>query len=282
MRRLVRFGLAAAMVVVVGAVSACQRTVEVQTGTRIVDAQGRVISEDIQTLRVPPESASAYRINTITQESTSSPQIAALYADAQSAIAAGDLKTAGQKLAEVIALDASFGKAKQQADAIAKGEKVKPDTSNPTSNPKPSTPSTTTGTPGGKPPVENGSALTRWTPDVLTGFTAAVAAVDPLSVSRQYTPNMGNPASSLVIVAEQFRNSTAAKRALKSNVKDRYPDNSSSSTVNGHTVYFGTDGKFAVAGFTDGAVMVALEASPRSGSASSMKSVLSQAVEQLP
>ncbi len=117
----------------------------------------------------------------------------------------------------------------------------------------------------------------------LAGFTAAKAAVDPLSVSREYRPGSGNPAQSLVIVAEQFRTSADAKRALSANVKQRYPKNASSSKINGHTVYFGTDGRrFAVIGFTSGAVMVALEASPDSGSPSTMKSVLEKALKQLP
>ena len=95
MRRLVRIVMALAIVAVLGTATACQRTVEVQTGTRIVDSSGRVISEDIKTLRVPPATAGAYRINTIVQpDETAQPQVAALYAEAQAAIGAGNLTLA--------------------------------------------------------------------------------------------------------------------------------------------------------------------------------------------
>lgn len=260
--------------------SGCQKMVDVQTGTRTVDSQGRVISEDIRTVRVPQETAGAYRINTITQEDTASAQLAALYGAAQTAIAAGDLKTAATKLAEVIAISPTYRNAQKQSDAIAKGEKVTPDTT-------PSEPATSTTkptpAPGTKPPAEISSALLRWMPDSLDGFTAETAAVDPLSVSRQYVPGSGNPAKTFVIVAEQFRTSAEAKRALEVNVKARYSKNTDSLKVGGRTVYFGTDGsQFAVIGFTSGPVMVALEASPDSGAPSTMKSVLVDALKQLP
>jgi hypothetical protein len=267
----------AAIVASVGLLSACQRMVDVQNGTRVVDSQGRVISEDIQTLRVPADKAGAYRVQIITRDATSTPAVAQLYDDAQKALTTGNLKLAQQKLDQVIAIQPDYRKAKVQSDALKKGQKVAPDTtpSKPaTSTPKPQTPS--------QPPAAP-SALLDWAPDTLTGFTATKAAVDPLSISREYSPSSGNPAKSLVIVAEQFRTSAAAKTALETNVKQRYTKNASSSTIHGHSVYFGTDGaRFAVVGFTDGAVMVALEASPDSGAPTAMKATLEKALAQLP
>jgi hypothetical protein len=274
MNRLARLGVALALVASLGLVSACQRTVEVQSGTRIVDSRGQVISEDIQTLRVPADKAGAYRVVTIVQDPGAA-QLASLYTAAQDAIASGDLQTAAKRLADVIAIQPTYKNAKQQADAIAKGQKVTPDRS-------PSTPATSTPKPS-TPPTETGSALLSWMPDALTGFTAGKAAVDPLSVSREYAPGSGNPAKSLVIVAEQFRTAADAKAALENSVKQRFTKNASSSTVHGHAIYFGTDGKrFAAVGFTNGAVMIALEASPDSGSPSAMKSTLEKVVGQLP
>ena len=280
MKRFSRLVMALALVATLGLASACQRTVEVQTGTRIVDEQGRVISEDIKTVRVPQATAGAYRVNTIVQPAAPSTQVASLYAEAQSAIAAGDLKLAEKKLAAVIAISPTYGNAKKQADAIKAGKKVSPDTKPPesataTSTPKPPAPT--------KPPADTASKLLRWMPDALEGFTAAKAAVDPLSASREYKPASGNPAARLVIVAEQFRTSADAKRALAVDVKQRYPNDANSSQVHGHPIYFGTDGRdFAVIGFTSGAMMVALEASPDSGSPVEMKAVLEKALGQLP
>jgi hypothetical protein len=278
MRRLGRWAIALALVGALGSAAACQRTVEVQTGTRVVDSQGRVISEDIKTVKVPAETAGAYRINTITQPDAPNAQVATLYDEAQAAIAAGDLKTAEQKLGQVLSMVADYRSAKKQADAIKNGEKVTPDTtaSKPTTTTAPAT-----STP--KPTAGAETGLARWAPDAIAGFTADAAAVDPITVTRQYIPTAGSSVRALTIVAEQFRNSTAAKRALTNSVKQRYPDNSSTVAVNGHTVYFGTyGGKFAAMAFTKGSTLVALEMTPKSGSALSMKADLLKVVRQLP
>jgi len=117
----------------------------------------------------------------------------------------------------------------------------------------------------------------------LTGYKASKAAVDPLSVSRQYTPNSSGDLRSLVVVAEQFRNAEAAKAALRSQVQSRYTGSDATFKVNGHDVYFGTDARqFAVIGFTDGAVMVAAEGMSGSGSPKDLRSVLTEVVKQLP
>ncbi len=259
---------------------ACQRMVEVQTGTRIVDSQGKLISEDIHTVRVPANTAGAYRVVTITQPAAN-PQIASLYAQVQTAIAAGNLPLAEAKLKQLLAITPTYRRAKQQHDAIAKGQKVTPDLT--PSKPTPSTPRPSTPTPPSGEPTATAGSLLRWVPDALAGFSAAKAGVDPLSVSREYVSGAGNPARTLVVVAEQFRTASDAKRALQAEVKNRYPSSASSSSIHGHATYFGTDGReFAAIGFTSGAVLVAAEASPDSGSPSQLKSLLAKVVEQLP
>lgn len=280
MNRVFNLGLATMLMCAVLVVTpACQRTVEVQTGTRTVDSQGRVISEDIRTVRVPADKASAYRVVTITQPASNADKFASLYAEAQKAIEGGNLKLAEMKLTELLGLTTDYQSAKTQLEAIKKGQKVSAD-------PKASKPATTTsgGSSGGSgQPAEVAGSLLQWVPDKLSGFTAAATSADALSVSREYKPGSGNAAASLVIVAEQFRTSAEAKAALTTQVKQRYPKNADSSTVHGHEVYFGTDGKrFAVMAFASGAVMVAVEASPDSGSPSALSSALAKVVVQLP
>lgn len=284
MNRVFRFGLAAMLVLAVLVVTpACQRTVEVQTGTRTVDSQGHVISEDIRTVRVPADKASAYRVVTITQPASNADTFSSLYAEAQKAIEGGSLKLAETKLTELLALTSDYQMAKSQLDAIKKGEKVSadPKASKAGTTAPGSTPKTAPG--GSGQPVEVAGSLLQWVPDTISGFTAAKPSADALSISREYKPGSGNAAASLVIVAEQFRTSAEAKSALASQVQRRYPKNANSSTVHGHDTYFGTDGKsFAVMGFTSGAVMVAVEASPDSGSPSALSSALAKVVGQLP
>jgi len=255
---------------------ACQRMVEVQTGTRVVDEQGRVISEDVRTVRVSADKAGEYRVVTVTQES----KLASLYDQAQTAIAAGDLKTAEKKLAEVLVVSTTYRKAKQQYDAITAGKKVTPDNGS-TAGGGSSTPGTTK-PPSTKPPVTP-SGLLRWVPDTITGFSAAKPFVDPLSVTRDYRPASGTRAQTLVVYAEQFRSAADAKKALQAQVKSQYPKSPDTTTINGHDVYFGTDGReFVVIGFTEGAVMVAAEASAESGDLPGLKELLRGVVEQLP
>jgi hypothetical protein len=281
MKRVFNLGLAALLMFAVLVVTpACQRTVEVQTGTRTVDSQGHVISEDIRTVRVPADKASAYRVVTIKQPASNADTFASLYAEAQKAIEGGNLKLAETKLTELLGLTADYQMAKSQLDAIKKGQKVSAD-------PKATKPGTTT-SPGGTSdapgqPVEVAGSLLQWVPDTLSGFTAAKTSADALSVSREYKPGSGNAAASLVIIAEQFRTAADAKSALAIQAKRPYPKNAATSKVHGHDVYFGTDGKrFAVMGFTSGAVMVAVEASPESGSPSGLSAALAKVVSQLP
>ena len=270
-----RIGVVAALLAVLGAGSACQRMVDVQVGTRTVDAQGRLISQDIRTIRVPADKAGSYHVITITRPDTQV-RIAALYADAQKALTDGDVTLAKAKLDELLTLTTDYRSAKTQRDAITAGKKVAPDTS----APKPNKPTPTP--PSGEPTAVAGSLMT-WVPDKVSGFSAEKPTADVLSVSREYAPASGSSAQTLVIVAEQFRTSADAKSALTSEVKNRYPKNSASLTVHGHAAYFGTDGRrFAVIAFTSGAVMVAAEASPESGSPSQLKSLLEKVVEQLP
>ena len=275
MKRIGALAIAVALALSVGVASGCQRTVEVKSGTRVVCTYGETISSDVKTIRVPADKAASYRVRTITKTCPTHLKLEALYAEAQRALVAGDVKTADAKLAQVVSVDPGFKQASQQRKTIAEGGKPKPDTSGAGSVPATTTPPATGDSGGG--------ALTKWTPDVLSGFTAKPAGVDPLSVSRDYIAPASSPVLTLVLVAEQFRTADDAKKALTVEVKNAYPDDSATFTVKGHTVYFGTDGtRFAAVGFTDGAVMVAAEASPRSGAPKTMRTLLEQVVGQLP
>jgi hypothetical protein len=275
-RLLVRIGVVVALLAALVGGAACQRMVDVQVGTRTVDAQGNVLSQDVRTLRVPADQAGSYHVVTITRPDIQA-QLAALYADAQKAIAGGDLTLAKAKLDQVLKLNSNYRSAKAQLDAIKAGKKPAPDTTTEPKTTKPTTPPAS-----GEPTAVAGSLL-RWVPDKMSGFSAQKPSVDSLSVSREYLPASGSSAQSLVVVAEQFRTATDAKNALATDVKNHYPKSAASLKVHGHDVYFGTDGRdFAAIAFTSGSVMIAAEASPESGSPSQLKSLLENVVDQLP
>jgi hypothetical protein len=282
MKRILIAVLLSTLLVTGGVLSACQKMVDVQNGTRVVDSQGNVISSDVKTIRVPADKAGAYRVVTITKDASGTASVSALYDTAQRAIASGDTSAALTSLSAVMAIDPNYGNAKAQSDALKAGKKVTPDTNRPGTTPgKPTTPTKPT-TPGSA--TEN-SALTKWLPDTIDGFTAQKALIDPLEVSRQYDPKAGSPAAHFVIVADQYSTKAAAGRALDFTVRQKYPKDAETIKVNGHTAFFSTDGKnggFAVLGFVDGASVVALEMQTASGSPSALKSALVKAMSQLP
>jgi hypothetical protein len=275
--------LALALSVALAGVSTagCQRKVEVKSGTRTVCTAGEVISDDVKTIMVPANKASAYRVRTITVTCDKHANVPPLYAEAQAALAAGDTKLAAAKLAQVLALDPAYRKAKEQAALIAKGGKPAPDAA-----PAPSTGTTTTApvvpSKPGEQPTATVGALGKWTPDTITGFVAAKPLSDALTVSREYIPSGDSPAQGLVIVAEQFRTADDAKGALAHQVKQAYPKDSATLKINGHDAYFGTDGRrFATIGFTNGAVMIALElTAPKSPE--DLRALAEKVAKQLP
>lgn len=281
MKRVVAISAAAILIVAaIFGLSACQKKVEVETGTKVVCSYGHTVTDDIKTIEVPADEVSEHRVRTETVVCDRHKKLEALYQDAQQALRDGDTKAAKAKLTEVVALEKTFGKAQAQLDAVAKGETPKPDTgstSGSAPDPKPANPGEgDTSGPSGSMKV--------WMPDKLTGFTANKPVVDVLTISRTYAPESGSKAFTLVIVAEQYRTAKDANAALNSRIKSRYTKDVDTLKINGHTIHFGTDGKqFAASGFTDGAILVAMEMSANQGVApKELKGLVEGVLKQLP
>lgn len=279
---LIAGSLAAALLV-----PGCQRTVEVQTGTRTVCTAGELVSEDIKTIEVPLKDAVNYRVKTVTITCDTHSGLSKLYSEAQAAIAAGDLATAKDKLAQVVASNPAYRQAKQQLDEINAGKKPAPDTGGGSGGDA----GGSSGAGGGSaaptgsatPTATAPTALTGWIPGTLSGWTAQKPTVDALSVAREYVPSGSSPAINLVIVAEQFSSEADAKKSIDQVVRARYGKDAANLTVNGHAAYFGTDGRsFAVIAFPAGKVMVALEMAAKSGAPKALRPQLEAAARQLP
>lgn len=269
-------GIVVALALAVFGITRLQQKVEVTTGTRVVCTYGHPISEDIRTISVRPADAGKYGVKSITKTCAKHAQAEKLYAEAQAALQKGDVKTAKAKLTEVVKLDTDFASTNQQLETISSGKKPQPDTEGAApvvdNKPKPE--------PGGGGAV----ALTAWTPGTISGFTAQRPLVEAMAVTRQYFPDGASDIVQLVIVAEQFKTSTGAKAALQSEVKSKYTANKGSVTVGDHVGYYATDGnRFAVIGFTDGAVLVAVELGAKPDKdPNSLKATLVDIVKQLP
>jgi len=296
MKRLMTLALAAVLVVAVFSASGCQKKVEVKTGTRVVCTYGHVISDNTKVVSVPAKDVAKYRARTVTRICEQHAKLEALYKQAQAAVKAGDISAAKKALAAVVAIDKAYGKAQDQLDQIVAGKKPKSDQNPPSaSNPGTSTPagggSAAPGGSGGTPTPETPGGntsgpidgLRRWTPDTLAGYAASKPTVDALTIARQYIPADSSNALTLVIVTEQYRTADDAKIGLARQLTSRYTKDRDTVTINGHSMTYGTDGKrFAALGFTEGAVMVAMEMSVKSGSPSSLKTPILDVAKQLP
>lgn len=281
MNRLARLSLATVAVLALFLLAGCQPKVEVKTGERVVCTEGHVISEDISTIEVPANEIANHKVTTVVQTCPQHTELVALYESAQKAIAEGDLKTAETNLAKIVASDPAFRKAKTQLDKVRTGEKPAVD------NEQPAPPATTDGTnskPGEGDTSTPAGSLLKWAPDNIKGFKANRPIVELLNISREYSPESMTKAKSFVIVAEQAKTAKGAQAALDNQVKQQYPADSDTVTINGRKAYFGTNGnRFAAIGFTDGAVMVALEMSVEAdASPKTLKSALTAAAKQLP
>lgn len=269
-------GIALALVAAIFGITRIKPSVEVTTGTRVVCKYNHPISENIKKIKVPADQASLYRVKTVTRTCAKHRQAEELYAQAQSALAEGDTKKAKTKLTEVIALDSSFESAAQQLETIERGKKPSADTTEnpPSKSPKPAE------EPGGG----GATALTEWVPSALKGYSAQAPLVEAMAVTRQYFPSSSNDVVQLVIVAEQYKTPTGAKRALGTEVKAKYTSDEAALTAGSHAAYYGTDGsRFAVIGFTQGAVMIAVEIGAKPGvDPDRLKGALVEIVEQLP
>lgn len=247
------------------ALSGCTRMVRVETGEVTTCTYGEVISNTVKVVEVPADKAGDYSVVTKTVTCARHARLEALYAEAQAAILASDLSTARAKLAEIVAADAAFRRAKAQLDAIDKGQKPVPDSGG-----------TGGGTDsGGKLPVGPIANLAAFVPDTLPGYTALPITSDVFTLARQYAPAAGGPTDSFVIVVEQYRDATAAKAAIASAIAPGYGSNVSTVMIAGRSARFGTDGKrFATIAWYEGGVLIVLEASSKSRKPAGLKSHL--------
>ena len=260
----------------------CSRTVRVETGQRIVCTYGEVVTDTIHTVEVPSDQVGKYKVVRETITCDRHKRLEALYAQAQAAIVAGDLKTARLTLAQIVTTEPTFRNAQQQLDAIDEGKtptvdtSVSPNSGSSTTN----APSAGGGTPSrGQVPVGPVATLSTWVPETLPGYTSTPIIADVYTLTRQYRPAKTNPTDALVIVVQQYKDAAAAKAAISNDLGVSYPMDSSVITVSGRSVYFGTDGhRFAIVAWNENGVIVAVEGSSKTGKPAALKAHLTSLV----
>lgn len=256
----------------------CSRTVRVETGQRITCTYGEVVTDTVKTIEVPAGDAADYHVVSTTVTCDRHKRLETLYGEAQAAIIAGDLATARAKLVEVVTLEPLFKNARQQLDAIDSGGKPEPDAdASKPSTPAPTGTATSTAKPDpGQQPVGPVASLSAWVPEALPGYSATPIIADVYTLTREYLPSAGAPTDALVVVVEQYKDASAAKLAIRNELGRSYPKGGTTVTIEGRSVYFGTDGRRrAIMAWNENGVVVAIEGAAKSGSPSGLKSHLS-------
>ena len=267
-----RLGIALAIAAFAGALAlaGCAQLVRVETGTIVTCTYGEITTDTVHVIEVPADQAANY---TVTRETTTCPlhlKAEALYAEAQAAILASDLEAAKAKLAEIVALDATFRRARSELDAINAGKTPVPDTGS-------TTPSAgTTDTAGnGKLPVGPVANLANYVPDSVAGYTGQPVNADVFTLAREYAPPANSPADYLVIVVEQYKDAKAAQADVVAAIAPRYGFGVSKVNVAGREMRFGTDGsRFATLEWNDSGILVVIEASSAARKPADLKSTL--------
>ena len=255
MKKTLTWILAVALVLALPtALAGCKRKVTVTTGEIVICTAGEIIEDNTEEIEVPEDEVADYSVTTrvITCETHSS--LASLYDEAQAAIAAGDLATARERLATIVESDPGYRKAKDQLDAIDAGSTPEVDDGEATGG----TGDTTTGDTGDTDePTGPVASLTTYVPDAIDGYVAQGIIADAGSLSRRYLPNASS-ADQLVIEVEQQVSAAAAEATLGA-LLNSYPEAQTETTIAGHRVVAGSSGQYAIAVFTDGALVIAVE-----------------------
>ncbi|TDB37641.1 MAG: hypothetical protein D9V44_06120 [Actinobacteria bacterium] len=262
MKRLASAFLAVILVTSLLGTAGCkQRTVTVKTGEIVLCTAGEVVEDKTTDMKVPEKDVAKYSVTTRIITCPDHQNVGSLYDEAQKALAAGDLKTAADKLKAVLALNPGYKNASSQLNEINGGKKPTPDTTGG------STGSTTTPTPDE--PTDAVSNLVKYVPDTIAGYSAQGIIADPASITRNYIPTSGN-ADQLVIFAEQTVDAKGAQATLDT-LKQSYPTSGAAVKVGTKSGYFGIRDSFAVVIFIDGPVVVSVELHAKTGKAADLK-----------
>jgi hypothetical protein len=281
MRRVLAVILSLVLVLSIGPLAGCRRTVKVMTGERVVCTYGEVVSDTIRQIEVPEADAGNYSTTTRTITCDRHKKLETLYALVQEALASGDTATAAKNLAEIVKLDPTFRKAAEQLKQIREGKKPKPDTSAPTppgpgSSPTTSPPSNPGTTPGPSPapggPMENYRFLL---PDALPGFSVEALSVEELALTRAYVPKDKGRYDQLVIMVEQYQSSAGAKQAIDTRMRPEYGSSGEDVTVAGLSGYTGVNGQgFLILTLDRSGVLVTFELHATGAKAADLKNDL--------
>jgi hypothetical protein len=250
-RRAAVAALVLALIMAAVVLTGCERKVTVTTGEIVICTAGEVIEDNTSQIEVPASEAAKYAVTTTVITCERHSDLGTLYAEAQEAIASGDLVAAREKLQSIVDRDPAYRRASEQLKAISEGKTPPADTAD-----EPAAGGDTNAPPSEEPvgPVVN---LAKWVPDVIPGYIAQGILADPASLARQYIPE-SDAADQMVIAVDQYVDAQAAQQKAAA-LGTYYPENTGTRKVGSYTVTVGVKGDFAAAAFSDGPLVIAVE-----------------------
>lgn len=251
-----------------------EKMVTVTSGEIVMCTEGEIVSDTTKEISVPADEVGKYSVLTRVETCDLHVKLAKLYDDAQKALAAGDLAGAKAALTEVLKLNATYRKAGAQLADINAGKKPAPDGTQPA---RPDTGGQNPGTPGEEVPTGPILTLVSYTPDTVAGLVGQGLMADPFTLTRDYLPATPGTMLKAVIVAEQFKDTAAAKTELANVIKPSYPKQAATLTAGGRSVYYGVNGKVAAVAFVEGSVLVVVEGAASGDDGSAVKAKILEA-----
>lgn len=255
--------------------------VTVKTGKMVLCTQGEVVSDDTREVRVPADEVGRHGVKTEVITCERHARLAALRAEVEKALKAGDLAAARVSLEEIVELDPSDGGSAAKLQQVVAGKKP---TSGSTDDPPDDdrNPNVDSNDPhdDGPDPGPVGS-LMGYVPDNLTGFVAQAVVADPFVLWRDYLPVKPGKVEALVVMAEQHGTEQEVREVITRDVESYYPDGSADVTVAGKAAYFGTRDSLAVLALADGSVRLVLEMQCSDDEPTALRSTIIKTAEEI-
>lgn len=270
MRRVARVTVLVALAGALGLLPACARQMAiVETGEIVLCTEGHTVSDTVEQREVPASEVAEHGVTTSVITCDLHTKLAALYGEAERALAAGDTEAAERALAEITAQDASYRDAGARLSRLrgeAGGERGGAGDAG-------GTPSGTPGAGGGgatAPPGTGGSGaggavvgpianLIHYAPDRIPGFVGQSLVSDPFALFRDYLPEKSGSIVQLSVEVEQFKDAAQAQRMLGERVRERFATNGQDVRIGALDGFVGTRPNYVRLGMTDRGILIMLE-----------------------
>ena len=270
MRRWIVPMIAVALAAAALAAPGCSKQmVEVETGEIVLCTEGHEVSNTVGLVEVPADEVAEHGVTTRVVTCDLHTKLAALYDQAERALAAGDLEAAERAFEEIAAEDPSYRNAGSRLASIRSDGDGAANAGGAAASGGGATGGTTDGgqdgsTPGGgqgdEPPQSPAmTSLIKYVPDRIPGFVGQSVLADPFALFRDYLPEQQGTIVQLSVEVEQFRDAAHASTMLDERVRQRFVTAGEDVSIGNLGGYVGTRPNYVRLSMLDGGIMVSLE-----------------------